>query len=121
MGEIPIITEADLSRLRGRGDVDGTDMGKILTVQKDYVTADVFPGEKVYGRLVRVLRVAGKKTVGTDEPSERVDSESIETLIALEDSKKWSTGLHVDPYILTSANEQRDSLISHSGSDFLRV
>jgi HlyD family secretion protein len=104
MREMPIITMADVSTLCVRVDVDETDIGKIRVGQKAYVTADAFPGEKFYGRIVRIGQILGKKNIRTDEPSERIDTKILETVIELEDGKKLSPGLRVDSYLMTSAN-----------------
>lgn len=43
----------------------------------------------------------------TDESSERIDTRILETLRELEDGKKFSPGLQVDSFILTSTNSAR--------------
>jgi HlyD family secretion protein len=104
MREMPIVTMANLNKMRVRMDVDETDIGKIEVGQRAFVKADAFGEEKFYGRVIRIGQILGKKNVRTDEPSERVDTKILETLIELEDGKKLSPGLRVDSFILTSAN-----------------
>jgi HlyD family secretion protein len=102
MREMPIVTMANLSKMRVRMDVDETDIGKIEVGQQAYVKADAFGDEKFYGRVIRIGQILGKKNIRTDEPSERVDTKILETLIELEGGKKLSPGLRVDSFILTS-------------------
>jgi HlyD family secretion protein len=104
MREMPIVTMANLNKMRVRMDVDETDIGKIQMGQQAFVKADAFGEEKFYGRVIRIGQILGKKNVRTDEPSERVDTKILETLIELEDGKKLSPGLRVDSFILTSTN-----------------
>ncbi len=104
MRETPIVTMADISKLRVRMDVDEADVGKLQVGQRAYITAEAFAGEKFYGRVVRIGQILGKKNVRTDEPSERVDTKILETLIELEDGRKLAPGLRVDAYIIPSAD-----------------
>ena len=98
----PILTLADDSTRRVRVDVDETDVGKIAVGQRAYVTADAFPGQKFWGRVVRVGRLLGKKNVRTDEPTERVDTKILETLVELDDARELPLGLRVDAFIQVS-------------------
>lgn len=99
--DTPIVTLADLSTLRVRVDVDETDVGKVQVGQRAYVTADAYPGQKFWGRILRVGRVLGKKNIRTDEPTERVDKKILETLVELEPGTKLPVGLRVDAFIET--------------------
>ncbi len=105
MRENPVVTMANVATLRVRVDVDETDIGRIQVGQRAYVTAEAFRGEKFYGRIVRIGQLLGKKNVRTDEPSERVDTKILETLIELEDGRKLTPGLRVDSYIILSTGE----------------
>jgi HlyD family secretion protein len=106
MREMPIVTMANLNKMRVRMDVDETDIGKIQMGQQAYVMAGAFQQEKFYGRVVRIGQILGKKNLRTDEPSERVDTKILETLIELDDGRKLSPGLRVDSFIITSTNSQ---------------
>lgn len=98
--DIPIFTLGDDSVLRVRMDVDETDVSRVRTGQRAYVTADAFGGEKFWGRVVRVGELLGRKNILTDRPAERVDTKVLETLIELEDGRKLRPGLRVDAYII---------------------
>lgn len=95
----PIVTLADDSTRRVRVDVDETDVGKIAVGQRAWVTADAFAGQKFTGRVVRVGRLLGKKNVRTDEPTERVDTKILETLVELDSGRELPLGLRVDAFI----------------------
>ena len=95
----PIVTLADDSTRRVRVDVDETDVGKIAVGQRAYVTADAFAGQKFSGKVVRVGRLLGKKNVRTDEPTERVDTKILETLVELDSGRELPLGLRVDAFI----------------------
>jgi HlyD family secretion protein len=105
----PIVTLADRTRVRVRVDVDETDVARLRIGQSAYVTADAFAGRRFSGKVVRVGQRVGKKTVRTDEPGERIDTNILETLIELGDddvSRQASAndlplGLRVQAFITT--------------------
>ena len=101
MRDMPIVTVADVATLRVRVDVDETDVSRIEMNQQAYVTADAFGDKKFWGRVIRIGQVLGKKNVRTDEPSERVDTKILETLIELDGGQYLSAGLRVDSFIIT--------------------
>ncbi len=98
--DTPIVSLADVSRLRVRVDVDETDVAKIRLGQRAYVTADAYGQRKFWGSVVHVGRILGKKNVRTDEPTERVDKKILETLIELEGAPNLPIGLRVDAFVL---------------------
>jgi HlyD family secretion protein len=97
---IPILILGDDSVLRVRMDVDETDVSRVRVGQCAYVTADAFGGEKFWGRVVRVGELLGRKNILTEQPTERVDTKVLETLIELEDGRKLRPGLRVDAFIV---------------------
>jgi ABC exporter DevB family membrane fusion protein len=96
----PIITMADDRVRRVRVDVDETDVGRIAVGQPAYVTADAFGGRRFTGRVIRIGQLLGRKNVRTDEPTERVDTKVLETLVELEDGRELPLGLRVQAFIL---------------------
>jgi HlyD family secretion protein len=98
----PIVTLADRSRVRVRVDVDETDVARLRVGEPAYVTADAFGGRRFEGRIVRVGQMLGRKNVRTDEPTERVDTKILETLVELEDGRELPLGLRVQAFILDS-------------------
>jgi ABC exporter DevB family membrane fusion protein len=96
----PILTIGDRKSLRVRVDVDETDVSKVRVGQKAYVTADAFGKEKFWGHVVRVGQQLGPKNVRTDEPSEKVDTKILETLVQLDPGSDLPDGLRVDAFIM---------------------
>jgi hypothetical protein len=80
-------------------DVDETDVARLRVGQEAYVTADAFGERRFTGRVVRVGQVLGRKTVRTDEPTERVDTKILETLVELNDGADLPLGLRVQAFI----------------------
>lgn len=96
----PIITMADDRMRRVRVDVDEADVGRIAIGQPAYVTADAFGERRFAGRVIRIGQLLGRKNVRTDEPTERVDTKVLETLVELEDGRELPLGLRVQAFIL---------------------
>lgn len=94
-----ILTLGDNSRLRVRADVDESDVGRIALGQQAYVTAEAYGTRRFPGKVVRIGQLLGRKNVRTDEPSERVDTKILETLIELEPDVRLPAGLRVDTFI----------------------
>jgi HlyD family secretion protein len=102
-GNTPIFTLGDTSRLRVRVDVDEVDVSKLKVGQKAYVTAAAFGDRKFVGTVSRIGQTLGKKRVRTDEPTERVDTKILETLIDLEPGAPLPLGLRVDAFLEPAA------------------
>jgi HlyD family secretion protein len=98
----PIITVADVSILRVRIDVDEADVSKVKLGQRVYVRADAYGHEQFWGRVIRIGQVLGKKNIHTDQPTERMDTKILETLIELDDGHGLYPGLRVDAFILVT-------------------
>jgi HlyD family secretion protein len=95
----PVVTLANDRVRRVRVDVDETDVADIAMGQPAYVTADAFGERRFPGRVVRVGQSLGRKNVRTDEPTERVDTKVLETLVELEDGRELPLGLRVQAFI----------------------
>jgi ABC exporter DevB family membrane fusion protein len=106
----PILTIGDRKSLRVRVDVDETDVSKVAIGQKAYVTADAFGKQKFWGRVVRVGQQLGPKNVRTDEPTERVDTKILETLVELDPGTQLPDGLRVDAFIVPEGGEVAEAL-----------
>jgi HlyD family secretion protein len=105
----PIVTIGDKNVLRVRVDVDETDVNRVRVGQKAYVTADAYGTRKFWGRVVRVGELLGPKNVRTDEPTERVDTKILETLVELDSGARLPMGLRVDAYIVSDPREVADA------------
>lgn len=95
----PILTVADRSRVRVRVDVDETDVAKLAVGQRAYVTADAYGDRPFHGRVVRIGQILGRKNFRTDEPTERVDTKILETLLELDDGHELPLGLRVQAFL----------------------
>jgi len=95
----PVVTLADDQVRRVRVDVDETDVAGVALGQPAYVTADAFGDRHFPGRVVRVGQSLGRKNVRTDEPTERVDTKVLETLVELEEGHELPLGLRVQAFI----------------------
>jgi len=101
----PVLTIGDRKTLRVRVDVDETDVSKVNVGQKAYVTADAFGTQKFWGHVVRVGQQLGPKNVRTDEPTEKVDTKILETLVELDPGSHLPDGLRVDAFIVPETSE----------------
>jgi ABC exporter DevB family membrane fusion protein len=95
----PVVTLADDSSLRVRLDVDESDVARLYVGQRAFVTAEAYGQQKFTGHVIRVGRILGRKNVRTDEPSERVDTKILETLLELDPGQILPLGLRVDGYV----------------------
>jgi len=95
----PIVTIGDNAVLRVRVDVDETEVAKVKVGQDAYVTADAYGTQKFSGHVVRVGNELGRKNIRTDEPTEKVDTKILETLVELDPGTTLPVGLRVDAYI----------------------
>ena len=101
----PVLTIGDRKTLRVRVDVDETDVSKVILGQRAYVTADAFGNQKFWGHVVRVGQQLGPKNVRTDEPTEKVDTKILETLVELDAGSRLPDGLRVDAFIVPTIGE----------------
>ena len=99
------MTIGDRKTLRVRVDVDETDVSKVRVGQRAYVTADAFGKQKFWGHVVRVGQQLGPKNVRTDEPTEKVDTKILETLVELDPGSQLPDGLRVDAFIVPDGGE----------------
>lgn len=111
----PILTIGDRNVLRIRVDVDETDVSKVRVGQRAYVTADAYGKQKFWGRVVRVGQQLGPKNVRTDEPTERVDTKILETLVELDPGSQLPDGLRVDAFIVPEGGEVAEAAAALTG------
>jgi HlyD family secretion protein len=101
----PVLTIGDRKALRVRVDVDETDVSKVRVGQRAYVTADAYGTQRFWGHVVRVGQQLGPKNVRTDEPTEKVDTKILETLVQLDSGSQLPDGLRVDAFIVPDGGE----------------
>jgi len=96
-----LVTIADRSRTRVRVDVDEVDVARLregAAGLRDRLTRSARGGSA--GGSCGWGQVLGRKNVRTDEPTERVDTKVLETLIELSDGRDLPLGLRVQAFIL---------------------
>ena len=96
----PLFAVGNRETLRVRVDVDETDVAKVRVGDRAYVTADAFGTQKFWGHVVRIGGELGRKNIRTDEPSERVDTKILETLVEMDGAREMPVGLRVDAFIV---------------------
>jgi HlyD family secretion protein len=94
-----LATVADLSVLRVRADVDERDVARLRVGQRAWVTADAYGDRRFTGKVIRVSEMLGRKNIRSEEPTEKVDTKVLETLIELDPGQRLPVGLRVDAYI----------------------
>jgi len=92
----PIVTVADTTRLMVRAEVDETDIGKVQMGQRAEIRCEAFPGQTFYGRVVRISGGLGKKKIQTDNPTEKIDTDILESFVELDPGTPLRVGLRVD-------------------------
>lgn len=105
-GDTPIVTMGDISKLRIRADIDETDVARLSIGQKAYVSAAAYGDRRFTGTVVKIGEILGRKNVRTDEPTERVDTKILETLVELDSGQTLPIGLRVDTFIETSGAQK---------------
>jgi ABC exporter DevB family membrane fusion protein len=95
----PLVVMGDTSKLRVRVDVDERDIGKVKLGARAFAVQSAFPDKRVGGRVVEVGRRMGRKNVRTDDPTERIDTKILETVIELDDKSEMVPGLRVVGYV----------------------
>jgi HlyD family secretion protein len=80
----PLVTMADLARLRVRAFIEELDAGRVRAGQRAIVTADGYPGQEFPGTVSLVIPRMGKRAPQTDEAHEYKDMYFREVLIDLD-------------------------------------
>jgi RND family efflux transporter MFP subunit len=95
----PIVSVSDTTRLMVRTEIDETDIGKIQIGQRASIRCDAFRGQTFYGRVVRISGGLGPKKIQTDNPTEKIDMDVLETFVEVDPGTPLRVGLRVDVYI----------------------
>lgn len=82
----PVVSLADLSRLRVRAEVDERDLGRVQLGQSVLVSADAFPEKQFAGRVASFGSLMGRKQVRTGDPAEKSDRDVLEVLVDLQET-----------------------------------
>jgi RND family efflux transporter MFP subunit len=102
---LPIVTLADVSKLIVKAEVVESDIRKVKLGQRAIITADAYPGEEFPGKVTDISTSIGKKKILSDDPSEMVDTDVLETKIELEGKQKLNLGLQVEATIIVDSRK----------------
>jgi phosphatidylserine decarboxylase len=101
----PMVSVADTTRLMVRAEVDETDIGKVQIGQRADIRSEAYPGQTFYGRVVRISGGLGKKKVQTDNSTEKIDTDILETFVETDPGSPLRVGLRVDVYVQLTRKE----------------
>jgi multidrug efflux pump subunit AcrA (membrane-fusion protein) len=82
-----------------RTEIDETDIGKIQIGQRATIRCDAYRGQTFYGRVVRISGGLGSKRIQTDNPTEKIDMDVLESFVEVDPGSPLRVGLRVDVYI----------------------
>jgi HlyD family secretion protein len=105
-GVVPIVTLGDTQRLHVRMDVDEADVDRVRPGLRAWVTASAYGEQRFTGTVLRLEPMLGRKNIRTEEPSERVDTKILESIIELDANAKLPVGLRVDAFIEPQGGRQ---------------
>ncbi|MBI5624450.1 MAG: efflux RND transporter periplasmic adaptor subunit [Elusimicrobia bacterium] len=91
----PLFMIGDDRMLRVTAEVDELDIGRLAEGSSAQVLPDAYPGEIFPGKVVRVGRMLGRKTVSSEDPAERMDAKVLEVEVELPASERLKRGLSV--------------------------
>jgi multidrug resistance efflux pump len=78
----PVVTVADMTRLRVRADVDEADFPRIRVGQRVKITADALEeGRSFPGTVESISPITGQKRFSTGDARERMDVKIVETVV----------------------------------------
>jgi HlyD family secretion protein len=101
----PIVSVSDTTHLRVRTEIDETDIGKVQVGQRATIRCDAFRGQSFYGRVVRISGGLGPKKIQTDNPTEKIDMDVLESFVEVDPGSPLRVGLRVDVYIELARKE----------------
>jgi len=101
----PIVSVSDTTHLRVRTEIDETDIGKIEAGQPALIRCDAFRGQTFHGHVVRISGGLGPKKIQTDNPTEKIDTDILESFVEVDPGSPLRVGLRVDVYIELARKE----------------
>lgn len=102
----PIVSVSDTTHLMVRAEIDETDIGKIQLGQRAEIRCDAFPARAFYGTVTRISGGLGKKKITTDNPTDKVDTDVLESFVEVDPGSPLRIGLRVDVYIQLAKKEK---------------
>jgi HlyD family secretion protein len=101
-GTEPLVVLGDTRRLRVRMDLDERDVARVRVGSTAYVRADAWGERRFPGKVVEIARRFGRKNVRTDDPTEKNDTKTLETVIELETNELLIPGQRVTCFVTAS-------------------
>ncbi|MCB1567265.1 MAG: efflux RND transporter periplasmic adaptor subunit, partial [Xanthomonadales bacterium] len=96
----PLATLGNLDRLHVRAEINELDISRVAMGAHATVTSDAFPGKEFAGRVIRIARRMGTRTILSDDPAQRRDAKTLEIMIELDPGAPLPIGLRVDVQIV---------------------
>jgi len=90
---MPVVTLADMSRLRVRAEVDEVDIARVRVGQPVEIQALSRDDKSLRGSVIRLGKTMGRRKVESNDPNEREDVRILEVLIELEGADDLPLGL----------------------------
>jgi HlyD family secretion protein len=81
----PVVTLADMSKLRVRAEVDEVDIAKVKLGQPVEVHVLSRPEKSLVGKVIRLGKTMGRRKVESNDPNEREDVRILEVLVEITD------------------------------------
>ncbi len=100
-----VVVMGDVTALRARIDVDERDIGRVAIGAETIIRVDAYPGRDFRGRVIEIGRRMGRKILRTDEPTERIDTKILETVVELEAFDGLLPGVRVMGYVTPTATQ----------------
>ncbi|HEY0711317.1 MAG TPA: efflux RND transporter periplasmic adaptor subunit [Polyangia bacterium] len=94
-----VMTVADLDKLQVRAEVDEEDIGRLQVNQAGYVRADAYGARRFPGRIVRIMRDVGRKSMPSDDPRARVDTRILEVIFTFDEPPRLPLGLRMELHL----------------------
>ncbi|MCP5518462.1 MAG: efflux RND transporter periplasmic adaptor subunit [Verrucomicrobiales bacterium] len=92
----PVVTIADLNRLRIEAEVDDYDVGRVALGQEATITAEAFPGKRWSGRVEEVPDRLGEKRLRPMDPARPTDAWVLAVRITLPEGSPLRLGQRVE-------------------------
>jgi HlyD family secretion protein len=97
---IPVLQVGETGRLRIRAEIDETDVGRLRVGQRATATAPAYSDRLLGGVITKIGEAMGRKTVRSEEPTEKNDTNVLEVFIDLDDSNvRLPVGLRVNVFL----------------------
>ncbi|MBI5970534.1 MAG: efflux RND transporter periplasmic adaptor subunit [Deltaproteobacteria bacterium] len=94
--ETPMLTVADVTRVRVNAEVDETDIGRIALGDEADITSDAYPGQVYKGVITEINDYVGERKVKPNNTAKNMDMKVIQVKLALKERTPLKLGMTVD-------------------------